>query len=66
MSCSSLLPSRANDQIVFDGYSVYIDKKGDLAGLGKGFEEDEMIVDIDQETTSCPLIYDPWEVCMRL
>lgn len=61
LSCPVLLCCQvgANDQIVFDGYSVYIDKKGDLAGLGKGFEEDEMIVDIDQETTSCPLIYDP-------
>lgn len=49
----------ANDQIVFDGYSVYVDKKGNLAGLCKGFEEDELLVDTDQDTNSCPLIYDP-------
>ena len=49
----------ANDQIVFDGYSVYVDKKGNLAGLCKGFEEDELLVDTDQDINSCPLIYDP-------
>lgn len=48
-----------NDQLVFDGYSVYVDKKGNLSQLAKGFEEDEMIVDIQTETQGCPLVYDP-------
>ncbi len=36
----------ANTQIVFDGYSVFVDEKGDLRSLGKGFEEDQMLVDL--------------------
>jgi NAD+ synthase (glutamine-hydrolysing) len=36
----------ANDQLVFDGYSLHVDKKGHLCTLAKGFEEDYMIVDL--------------------
>ena len=48
-----------NDQLIFDGYSVYIDKQGQLGQLAKGFEEDEMVVDTESKTISCPLQYDP-------
>jgi NAD+ synthase (glutamine-hydrolysing) len=48
-----------NDELVFDGYSVYVDKKGNLAQLGHGFKEDEMVVDLSKEPCSCPLLYDP-------
>lgn len=48
----------ANDQIVFDGYSVYVDKAGELAMLGKGFEEDEMLVDLDAKTKTPEIHYD--------
>lgn len=51
----------ANDQIIFDGYSVYVDKSGELAMLGKGFEEDEMLIDLDKPVTSCPIKYDPMD-----
>jgi len=50
-----------NDQLIFDGYSVYIDQEGNLGQLAKGFEEDEMIVDTEAKTISCPLKYDPLE-----
>lgn len=36
----------ANTQIIFDGYSVFVDEKGNLRSLGKGFEEDQMLVDL--------------------
>lgn len=49
----------ANDQIVFDGYSVYVDKQGQLAGLGKGFEEDEMLIDIDKPSPPVMITEDP-------
>ena len=42
----------ANDQIVFDGHSLYINKKGDLAALAKGFEEDDLVVDLSVNTPS--------------
>lgn len=48
-----------NDQLVFDGYSVYVDKKGNLSQLAKGFEEDEMIIDIQSESEACPMSYEP-------
>lgn len=51
----------ANDQIVFDGYSVYVDKQGQPAGLGKGFEEDEMLVDLSEKKILPPTHHDPME-----
>lgn len=40
----------ANDQIVFDGHSFYINKKGELLALAKGFEEDDLRVDLSVDT----------------
>jgi len=37
----------ANDQLVFDGYSFYVNSKGQLVQMAKGFEEDEMVIDLD-------------------
>ena len=48
-----------NDQLIFDGYSVYVDSKGHLRKLGKGFEEDQMLVDLEDTVSSCNLEYDP-------
>jgi NAD+ synthase (glutamine-hydrolysing) len=48
-----------NDQLVFDGYSVYVDGKGNLLQIAKGFKEDEMIVDLDAEACPCQFSYDP-------
>jgi NAD+ synthase (glutamine-hydrolysing) len=48
-----------NDQLVFDGYSVYVDAEGHLRQLAAGFEEDEMIVDLDAAACPCPFEYDP-------
>lgn len=49
----------ANDQLVFDGYSVYADAEGHLRQMAKGFEEDEMIVDLEAPACPCPFVYDP-------
>lgn len=48
-----------NDQLVFDGYSVYADEEGNLRQIAKGFEEDEMIVDLQAQACPCPFTYDP-------
>lgn len=48
-----------NDQLVFDGYSLFVDAKGNLAQLAAGFEEDEMIVDLEAPIASHALHYDP-------
>jgi len=49
----------ANDQLVFDGYSIYVNEEGELCRLGKGFEEDEMIVDLAIPAKPCVFHYDP-------
>ncbi len=48
-----------NDQLVFDGYSVYADAEGNLLQVAKGFEEDEMIVDLEAKACPAPFTYDP-------
>jgi len=47
-----------NDELIFDGYSVYVDKEGHLIQLGKGFEEDEMLIDLDAAGSPCAFKYD--------
>lgn len=47
-----------NDQLIFDGYSVAIEKDGVLRQLAKGFEEDWMVVDLDAPVCPCPFEYD--------
>jgi NAD+ synthetase len=37
----------ANDELIFDGHSVALDSHGEILGLGKGFAEDVMVVDLD-------------------
>ena len=49
----------ANGQIVFDGYSVYVNQKGELCQLGKGFEEDAMVVDLEAEGSAITFEYEP-------
>lgn len=54
-----------NDQIVFDGYSVYVDKEGILQQLGAGFKEDEMLIDLEAPACACPFAYDPLQDLYR-
>ncbi len=49
----------ANDSLIFDGYSVYVDQTGELRQLAKGFAEDHMHVDLSAESCACPFHYDP-------
>jgi NAD+ synthase (glutamine-hydrolysing) len=48
-----------NDQLVFDGYSLFVDEKGDLRQVAKGFAEDEMIVDLASPPPLKTFSYDP-------
>jgi NAD+ synthase (glutamine-hydrolysing) len=50
-----------NDQLVFDGYSVVVDKNAHLIRLGKGFEEDEFVVDLNNDHPSVLCKMDPLE-----
>ncbi len=37
----------ANDELIFDGHSVALNRKGEVLALGKGFGEDVLVVDVD-------------------
>ncbi len=49
----------ANDQLVFDGYSLYFNAKGELLQLAKGFEEDVLVVDTENTAALCLCEDDP-------
>ncbi len=38
-----------NDELIFDGHSVVVNRRGELLGLGGGFAEDLLVVDLDAE-----------------
>lgn len=46
-----------NDDLVFDGYSVCVDKEGNLRQLGKGFTEDFFTVDLEAPICNVPFKY---------
>ncbi len=47
-----------NDQLVFDGYSVYVDHRGELQQLANGFEEDWMVIDTEAPSKRFHFEYD--------
>lgn len=47
-----------NDDLIFDGYSVAVDRHGDLDQLGRGFEEDLFGVDLEAPTCHVSFHYD--------
>lgn len=51
----------ANDQLVFDGYSLCVNREGQLVQVAKGFEEDEMLIDLNAPMKPCEFSYDPIE-----
>lgn len=50
-----------NDELVFDGYSVYVDQQGNLRQLGKGFEEELLVVDLQAPACHLPFQYNETE-----
>lgn len=50
LNCPLVLCSQvgANDQLVFDGYSMFFGAKGELKQIAKGFVEDEFFIDLDE------------------
>jgi NAD+ synthetase len=37
----------ANDELIFDGHSVALNRQGEVLALGKGFAEDLLVVEVD-------------------
>jgi len=48
-----------NDQLIFDGYSLFLDSQGTLCKMAKGFEEDALVVDLEEALPPCTFVYDP-------
>ena len=38
----------ANDELIFDGHSVVLDGGGEVLALGRGFQEEVLVVDLEQ------------------
>lgn len=50
-----------NDQLVFDGYSLYMNEKGALLKSAKGFVEEDMIIDLETSYKPMPFPYDAYD-----
>ncbi len=37
----------ANDELIFDGHSVALNRQGEVLALGKGFAEDHLVIEVD-------------------
>lgn len=50
LNCPVILCNQVggNDSLIFDGHSLWVDREGKLLGLAKGFQEDDLIVDVDK------------------
>ncbi|HSW72264.1 MAG TPA: NAD+ synthase [Chlamydiales bacterium] len=50
-----------NDQLVFDGYSLYMNEKGELLKSAKGFVEEDMIIDLASSYKPIAFPYDAYD-----
>ena len=44
-----------NDQLVFDGHSCYLNEKGEMVQIAKGFAEDDFVIDLNTHACPCGL-----------
>ncbi|HMP81487.1 MAG TPA: NAD+ synthase [Verrucomicrobiota bacterium] len=51
----------ANDELIFDGHSVALNRKGEVLALGKGFAEETTVVDVDDDTPAINVAWPPHE-----
>jgi NAD+ synthase (glutamine-hydrolysing) len=49
----------ANDELIFDGHSVALNRQGEVLALGKGFAEDLLVVEVDG---NLPVVKPAWPV----
>ncbi len=51
----------ASDDLVFDGYSLFMNEKKEILKIAKGFEEDLISCDISQKNKAISVSWDPLE-----
>lgn len=49
----------ANDELIFDGHSVALNRQGEVLALGKGFAEDLLVIEVDG---NAPVTQPAWPV----
>ncbi len=49
----------ANGPVIFDGYSLFVDKEGNLKQVAKGFQEDYMVIDLQARGNVLSFEHDP-------
>ncbi|NGX30111.1 MAG: Glutamine-dependent NAD(+) synthetase, partial [Candidatus Anoxychlamydiales bacterium] len=61
LNCPQIMCNQvgANDQLVFDGHSMYFDKEGTLINVTKGFVEDHLFIDTEKEAPPFSYKVDP-------
>jgi NAD+ synthase (glutamine-hydrolysing) len=47
------------DELVFDGESLAVDSRGELVGIGKPFEEDLIVIDLELRPGTAPTVKPP-------
>ena len=47
----------ANDELIFDGHSVALNRQGEVLALGKGFAEDLLVVEVDDNPPALKLTW---------
>jgi NAD+ synthetase len=47
----------ANDELIFDGHSVALNRQGEVLALGKGFVEETLVVEVDAGPPVAPLVW---------
>jgi NAD+ synthase (glutamine-hydrolysing) len=67
LGCPLLLCNQVggNDGVIFDGQSFYLNDKGALLACAKGFEEQLLVVDLEQSLSPIPFHQDPMESLYR-
>ncbi len=51
----------ANDDLVFDGYSLFMNEEKKVTALAKGFKEDLVVVDFSEKPKELSISFDPME-----
>lgn len=61
LACPSILCNQvgANDQLVFDGTSLFLNEKGEQVQVAKSFVEDDLIVDLEAKRSAGSFLDDP-------
>jgi NAD+ synthase (glutamine-hydrolysing) len=49
----------ANGNLIFDGYSMFVDEEGSLRQIAKGFQEDYLVVDLAKKSNTLTFEHDP-------